>query len=376
TTSWNSISTISSPCLSCRMAEDKTRIARLSAILTYLQASRLVTARELAQKYNVSIRTIYRDMRTLEESGVPITVEEGKGYMLVEGYRLPPVSFTEEEAMAMITVEQLLQKEQDSSLITSYKDAVTKIKSVLGFHQKEKTELLTSRLQVRTYTTESEPNGSQHLMRLQHAITHFRLVRIDYVSLREVSTVREVEPFALYTTRKNWLLIAYCRKRSAFRSFRLERIQHLQILKEVFSPHEMSLEEYLEQSRKNWTTPDIYLAGAPTRFASKLNHQTMQKVQLDSFHFIGIAVRTSNEEGQAMRDIGQLWERFISQGLQEKIPSKTDTEVYIVYTDFESDHTGPYTTLLGCRVGELTAIPDGMEGRTFSGLSALAPYTS
>ena len=78
---------------------EKTRLSRLTAILIQLQSKRLITSTELADKYGVSIRTIYRDIRALEEAGVPIYTEEGKGYSLSEGYRLPPVMFTEEEAM-------------------------------------------------------------------------------------------------------------------------------------------------------------------------------------------------------------------------------------------------------------------------------------
>ncbi|MEL7062687.1 MAG: HTH domain-containing protein, partial [Bacteroidota bacterium] len=81
--------------------EEKPRLSRLTAILTQLQSKRLVTAKALAERHNVSIRTIYRDIRTLEQSGIPIVTEEGKGYSIMEGYHLPPVVFTEDEANAL-----------------------------------------------------------------------------------------------------------------------------------------------------------------------------------------------------------------------------------------------------------------------------------
>ncbi|MEL7064950.1 MAG: HTH domain-containing protein, partial [Bacteroidota bacterium] len=164
------------------MAEDQTRIVRLSAILTHLQSKQLVTARELAEHYDVSVRTIYRDIRTLERAGIPIAVEEGRGYFLGEGFRLPPIMFTEDEALALVTVEQLLKRTQDKSLITNYKDAIIKIKSVLGNRQKANIEFVTDRLQVRTYTSESP--SSHHLIELQQAIAHFRVVDIRYLSLK------------------------------------------------------------------------------------------------------------------------------------------------------------------------------------------------
>ena len=91
------------------MPEEKPRLARLAAILTQLQAKRLVTAKNIAEKHSVSIRTVYREMRILEQSGIPIITEEGKGYSIPEGYRLPLVMFTEAEANALVTAEQFIE---------------------------------------------------------------------------------------------------------------------------------------------------------------------------------------------------------------------------------------------------------------------------
>jgi predicted DNA-binding transcriptional regulator YafY len=96
---------------------DIKRVSRLTAILTQLQTQRLLTATYLAEKFNVSVRTIYRDMRALEESGIPIIAEEGKGYSLMEGYRIPPVMFTEAQANALIIAEQLVLKNKDAFLV-------------------------------------------------------------------------------------------------------------------------------------------------------------------------------------------------------------------------------------------------------------------
>src|SRR5690606_13797274 len=96
------------------------RISRLTAILTQLQSKRLLTATELADKFSVSVRTIYRDIRTLEQAGVPIVTEDGKGYTLMEHYRLSPVALTETEANALITAEQLVLKNKDTSFIKAY----------------------------------------------------------------------------------------------------------------------------------------------------------------------------------------------------------------------------------------------------------------
>jgi len=232
------------------MAKDKPRLTRLTAIITQLQSKRIVTAREIAKKHSVSIRTIYRDIRTLEESGIPIVLEEGKGYSMMDGYKIPPVMFTQEEAYALITAEQLIKKNKDQSLTEQYESAITKIKSVLKYTQKEKIELLTDRLQVRN-NRENEKT-SNYLIELQSTISNCQLVKIDYLSLENNKSQREIEPFALYTTQENWVLIAFCKLKNEFRAFRLDCIEKLETLEQYFEPHKMTLEEYLEKCREKY----------------------------------------------------------------------------------------------------------------------------
>lgn len=171
------------------MAADKPRLTRLTAMLTQLQAGRIVTAKEIADKHQVSIRTIYRDIRTLENSGIPILTVEGKGFSIMEGYKIPPVLFTQEEANALITAEQLIRKNKDLSLSTQFESAITKIKAVLKYNQKDKTELLSSRLQVRNNSEQIKT--SNYLIQLQSTITNYQLVRINYLSLENHKSKRK-----------------------------------------------------------------------------------------------------------------------------------------------------------------------------------------
>lgn len=235
------------------MAKDKPRLARLTAILTQLQSKRIVTARDIAEKHKVSIRTVYRDIKTLEQSGVPIVTEEGKGYSIMEGYKLPPIMFTEEEANALITAEHLILKNKDQSLSDQYQNAITKIKSVLRFQQKDKTELLAKRIQI--LNNQKNEKTSNFLIQLQSNITSFQVIQIQYLSLENEFTKRKIEPFALYTTNDNWILIAFCRLRNDFRSFRLDCIQNLKVTFEQFEPHKITLEEYFEECRKKMLPP-------------------------------------------------------------------------------------------------------------------------
>lgn len=93
----------------------------------------------------------------------------------------------------------------------------------------------------------------------------------------------------------------------------------------------------------------------------------MSKVKIEPFKVIGISVRTTNENNQAGKDIADLWGKFMSENVLDTIPNKIDNTVYSIYTDYESDHKKPYTTILGCRVENLNDIPNGMIGKSFDG---------
>ena len=228
---------------------DLKRLSRLTAILTQLQTKRLLTANELAERFSISKRTIYRDIKALEQAGVPILTEEGKGYTLMEGYRIPPVMFSETEANALITAEQLVLKNKDASFIKDYTSAINKIKSVLRGNTKSKANLLAER----TLSGQNwEGNrSSNNLSILQLALTNFNIVDILYFSPDNAQTTqRSVEPFAIYTTQENWLLIAFCRLRKDYRAFRLDRIKNLNVLQQTFEPHKLTFQEYIEMVSK------------------------------------------------------------------------------------------------------------------------------
>lgn len=93
----------------------------------------------------------------------------------------------------------------------------------------------------------------------------------------------------------------------------------------------------------------------------------MKTYRLEPFNLIGISVRTTNQNGQGIKDIGGLWERFFSENILETIPNKTNSEIYALYTDYESDFTEPYTTIIGCKVENLDEIPEGMIGKSLEG---------
>lgn len=223
------------------------RLSRLTSILTILQTKRIITSTELAKKFGVSIRTIYRDIRALESSGIPIFTEEGKGYSLEEGYRLPPVSFTEIEANALITAEHLVFANSDKSLVENFSSAISKIKSVLRHETKEKADLLSNRIYV--WQGSVEEMQSKHLSTLQLAITNYNLVRIEYQTIEHKAiSDRIIEPFGTFRFDENkWLLVAWCRLRNDFRNFRIDNIKQIEVLNEKFEAHNMTIEEYYKK---------------------------------------------------------------------------------------------------------------------------------
>jgi predicted DNA-binding transcriptional regulator YafY len=224
---------------------DTKRLSRLTAILTQLQTKRLTTGASLADKFNVSVRTIYRDIRALEQAGIPILTEDGKGYMLMEGYKIPPVMFSESQANALILAEQLVLMNKDISFIKDYIEAIDKIKAVLKQSDKDKANLLADR--TRFEQNINRERNSDNISQLQQALTNFYLINIDYTNEQNNTTNRTVEPFALISTTENWLLIAWCRLRKEFRFFRLDRIKKMKILEEKFTPHKMTLQEYFDR---------------------------------------------------------------------------------------------------------------------------------
>ncbi|MGN7990259.1 helix-turn-helix transcriptional regulator [Pedobacter sp. 22226] len=239
---------------------DMKRLSRLSAILLQLQTKRLVNANDLAEKFAVSVRTIYRDIRVLEQTGVPIASIEGKGYALAEGYKIPPVMFTEQEANALITAQQLINLNKDSSLIDAYKTAVDKVKAVLNYTVKDKVELLSKRVAVSPASLEQPTSSS--LTAIQNALTSFTVLRMSYrAEVKNDSSERLIEPFAFYySMQQHWTLIAFCRLRNDFRMFRLDRIEAVYPTDFKFAPHQLSLQEYLQEKEKNFTAPDKQLS--------------------------------------------------------------------------------------------------------------------
>ncbi|WP_347926099.1 YafY family protein [Pontimicrobium sp. SW4] len=223
------------------------QLSRLISILTLLKSKRIVTATELADRYKVSVRTIYRDIRKLETAGVPIITLEGRGYTLMEGYQVAPVQFSEKQANALITAQHLANQSKDTSFRKEFNEAMIKIKSVFRTSIQEKSELLNDKIVV--FNTKHESIESNILSEIQLAITNFNYVEINYKKINDSNiSFRKIEPCAMYSTDNKWILIAWCHLRKDMRAFRIDRIKHFKILHTTFEDRKFSFKDYYTSS--------------------------------------------------------------------------------------------------------------------------------
>jgi predicted DNA-binding transcriptional regulator YafY len=229
------------------------RIDRLHAILTHLQSKKKVTAQEMADRFNISLRTVYRDVKALDESGVPVIGEAGSGYTIMEGYRLPPVMFTQEEASALLLGSKLAEQFTDGTVRRHFHAALFKIKAVLRSPDKEYVDSLTEHIEILSRYTPDNDSPQQYLSMLQQAIVHRKIVQLHYRSnLKEEVTRRNVEPIGLLHYGSAWHLIGWCHLRNGYRDFRLSRMLGVAMDQGQFDPSSHpSIREYIEQIRQS-----------------------------------------------------------------------------------------------------------------------------
>ncbi len=227
------------------------RFDRIVTLLILLQTKRVLTSLELAERFGVTQRTIYRDIRTLEAAGVPILSEAGIGYSLDKSYRLPPVMFSESEAVALLIAERFVRQSSDAVTLPAFHQALAKIKAVLNPEQKEHLASLEARLEVSLPARQS--NGSDPwLGEVQYAVARNRVLAIQYATpFRDTAEERLVEPIGLYHYSQHWHLIGWCRLRGDYRDFRLDRIRALHMTESHFTRYErQALQEYLADMRR------------------------------------------------------------------------------------------------------------------------------
>jgi len=225
------------------------RIDRLAATLIQLQSRRLVKAQDIADKFSISLRTVYRDIHALEEAGVPVIGEAGTGYRLMEGYKLPPVMFNQDEASALLTAAKLVQSKTDAGISKHYIAALDKIKAVLRLSEKDHIEEIDEHIAVMEHPAiVHQPQAELYLQPLLKAIGTSSVIEINYTSIEKNETTRrKVEPVGIYYLGNHWYLIAFCRLRNDYRNFRTDKIDKLVITDEVISKTHPPLQSFISR---------------------------------------------------------------------------------------------------------------------------------
>lgn len=227
------------------------RIDRLFGILTLLQSKKFVPAEKIADKFQISVRTVYRDIKALIEQGIPVSFEPAKGYFIVKGYFLPPIAFNTEEANALLLMESIVYGFTDKSIQTHYSSALNKIKSVLRYSQKEDVEFLQQ--QTKFQLPERLLNDYEYLSPLQMAISTKTIIEFNYKNNKDVVSSRQAEPIGLIFYAFSWHLIAWCYLRNDYRDFKVSRIIKIKNTGEPFKKKDhIPLNDYMKQLPVNF----------------------------------------------------------------------------------------------------------------------------
>ena len=229
------------------------RTDRLVAMVMHLQGRRLVRAEDMAAHFEVSVRTIYRDIAALGEAGVPIAGEAGVGYSLVKGYHLPPVMLTADEAAALFVGGEMVRRFTDASLSAATDAALDKLRAVLPRDRQDHVERLARQTVVlgRRGDIKTDPSAQPWLLAVQRGVAQRRVLRLAYRGAGRVEeTGRDVEPLGVVFYGGAWYLVAWCRLRKDVRHFRTDRIARLEMLPETIPARpDFSLTKHLEEER-------------------------------------------------------------------------------------------------------------------------------
>ncbi len=196
------------------------RADRLFQIVQHLRGGRLVTAQMLGGRLEVSERTIYRDIADLQSTGVPIDGEAGVGYIMREGYDLPPLMFTRDEIVALVAGARMVQAFGGAAMARAAAEALVKIGAVIPAGEKDR--LRRTEIHVAEYVMSDAVRAAVDVA--ERAVEERQVLAIDYRDEQGRPTQRDVRPLGLWFWGKVWTLIAWCELRDDFRAFRIDRL--------------------------------------------------------------------------------------------------------------------------------------------------------
>lgn len=223
------------------------RADRLFQIIQFLRTRRITTASWLAERLEVSERTIYRDIKDLMLSGVNIEGEAGVGYVVRRGFDLPPLMFSQEEISALTLGARIVESWADPALATAAQSALSKIETVLP------DELKDSSRQTRLFApmTRIHPDVATKMATVRAAADNRNKITLDYSDAKQLLTQRTIWPLGLFFWGVVWTIGAWCELRQSFRIFRLDRIREIEMLEEHF-PNEKgkTLSDLIEHEKR------------------------------------------------------------------------------------------------------------------------------
>ncbi len=219
-------------------------------MLIMLQTKKIITASDIADRFETSLRTVYRDIKTLKNAGIPIIGDPGIGYSITDGYKLPPIMFNEGEALSLLTAEKFMVNITDNETQDYYSSAMNKIRAVLRSSEKQALDILDDSIAITQYKLEEH---KPYLQELFKCIASKQLIQISYEKAGGGSpSERILEPIGCYHQSNHWYLVAYCQEKKDYRTFKINRIQNLTSLETTYTRTHINLQHYLEEQAKAW----------------------------------------------------------------------------------------------------------------------------
>ncbi len=219
------------------------RLERLTALMSLLQSQHYTTIAQITERFDISERTVFRDLRALEESGVPVTFEEGRGYRVLDRHFLAPMALTLDEAKSFIFAEQLARKYLDADTLKCYLSGLEKVRNRLGDHQLQEVESLASR----TLVYIGEGPSPRFLTLVERACTDRLVLKLSYIDAHGRASERNIEPIGITFYSQSWHVVAYCQMRKAYRDFKLARVESLEPTGLVFDTDHITLDQYIQK---------------------------------------------------------------------------------------------------------------------------------
>ena len=226
------------------MKKELNRLDRVSALLVQLQSRPVIKSSEMAERFGVSQRTIYRDMRTLSEAGVPICGNSGVGYSLVDGYKLPSLMFTKEEAIAFLTAEKIIEQLTDTQNSNYFRQGMDKIRAALRSVDKKYLHDMDDIIAV--YKSRNSGKSLPNLLQtVLSSVNDKLIIEVEYANADENKSKRELEAVGTTYSYPNWYLSAWCHLRDEYRIFRLDRISNIKTTSKAHTKVHPPLESLL-----------------------------------------------------------------------------------------------------------------------------------